>query len=216
MKLTCMTSSPSATRKSSWKNLLVGQHHDVQIVGLLPDARRFLSASLQASSRVQDAAIQSIARRMKGEGFSQVTVFNPVSWRRKQWIETRVTLGREEAKELAVKSSGRTVPSVLIHADRFSSGHILDARLAFLADVPGLGLTSYSIVPADPQGERDSSLPTVEWKPADLRIRTPYWDVALDSRGGFASVVDRATCGLFKRNQIQYCSLPCTQNRARW
>lgn len=179
--------------REAWKNLLVGQHHDVQIVGLLPDARRFLSASLQASSRVQNASLQSIARRMKGEGFSQVTVFNPVSWRRKQWIETRVTLGREQAKALAVKSSGRPVPSALIHADRFSSGHILDARLAFLADVPGLGLASYSIVPADAQGERDSSLPTVEWEPADLRIRTPYWEVMLDPRGGFASVVDRVS-----------------------
>jgi len=29
----------------AWKNLLVAQHHDVQITGLVADARRFLGTS---------------------------------------------------------------------------------------------------------------------------------------------------------------------------
>ena len=35
----------------AWKNLLVGQHHDIQICGLLPDARKFLTASITASTK---------------------------------------------------------------------------------------------------------------------------------------------------------------------
>ncbi len=70
----------------SWQNLLVGQHHDVEIVGLLPEARKFLPASLDLSRKVQDASLEYFAAHMKGEGFAQVTVFNPLSWRRNQWI----------------------------------------------------------------------------------------------------------------------------------
>jgi hypothetical protein len=174
----------------AWKNLLIAQHHDVQIVGLLPNARRFLSASLDSSRRVEDASLQFAARRMRGEGFAQVTVFNPVSWPRRQWIETRVTLSRGQAKALAVKTGGRSVPSVLLHADRFSSNYILDARLAFLAEVPGLSFVSYSILPADPA---PSSLPAVKWDPERLRITTEHWDVELDPRGGLAALVSRTT-----------------------
>jgi len=38
--------------RQAWKDLLVAQHHDIQICGLLPDARRFLPASIAASERV--------------------------------------------------------------------------------------------------------------------------------------------------------------------
>jgi len=179
-----------ADLRAAWKNLLVAQHHDVQIVGLLPDARRYLSASLDSSARARDVSLSNLAARMKGEGFSQVTVFNPVSWRRQEWVETRVSLSRAQAKALVVKNGGQTVPSVLLHADRFSSGHILDARLAFLADVPGLGLKAYSILPAE------SSTPSpsrAEYDASQLRITTASWDVKLDPRGGFASLVSRAT-----------------------
>jgi hypothetical protein len=57
--------------QQAWKNLLVGQHHDIQIVGLLPEARKFLPASIAASASVKGASMQSAASQMKGNGVLQ-------------------------------------------------------------------------------------------------------------------------------------------------
>ena len=73
--------------RQSWKNLLVGQHHDIQITGILKDARKFLGASIEISGRVTQGAMRYVASHMKGSGSTQLTVFNPCSWARKEWVE---------------------------------------------------------------------------------------------------------------------------------
>jgi len=73
--------------RQAWKNLLVGQHHDIQITGILKDARRFLGAANDTSGRVTQGAMGYVASHMKGGGVTQVTVFNPCSWARKEWVE---------------------------------------------------------------------------------------------------------------------------------
>ncbi len=70
--------APGRARPHAWRrrsgsrasgvlaNLLVGQHHDIQICGLLPDARNYLPASITASTRVKDKALQSLAVAHEG------------------------------------------------------------------------------------------------------------------------------------------------------
>ncbi len=175
----------------AWKNLLVAQHHDVQIVGLLPDARRFLSASLAASARVRDAALGSIAARMKGEGFAQVTAVNPLSWRRREWLETAVSFGPEAPKAIAMRQGARTLPSTLVSAHRRSDGRLVEARIAFAADIPGLSAAAFSVVAAD--GGLPPPTPRVEVDAQALRIVTPLVEARLDAQGGIAALVDRRT-----------------------
>lgn len=181
----------------AWKKLLVGQHHDVQIVGLVPDARRFLKDSHAASAGVADTALQFVARKMKGEGFAQVTVFNPLSWPRRQWIETTVALRRgDKVNGLLVQHEGKPVPFALLSTHRFSSGDILEARLAFEAEIPALGFSAYSIVAAPRQADGKPVEPPpiperVEVDAEHLRISTPFFDAQLDPQGGIASLVDK-------------------------
>jgi alpha-mannosidase len=73
--------------QQAWKNLLVGQHHDIQITGILKDAHKFLGDSIEISSRVTRESMRYVASHMKGNGADQVTVFNPCSWPRKEWVE---------------------------------------------------------------------------------------------------------------------------------
>jgi alpha-mannosidase len=73
--------------RQSWKSLLVAQHHDIQITGIVKDARKFLGASIEISGRVTDDSMRYVASHMKGTGAAQVTVFNPCSWPRKEWVE---------------------------------------------------------------------------------------------------------------------------------
>jgi Glycosyl hydrolase family 57 len=176
---------------TAWKNLLVAQHHDVQIVGLLPDARRFVSASMAASAGVRDAALRAIASSMKGEGFTQVTAVNPLPWPRREWIETSLSFGPGGPKALAVRQGSRTVPSTLLAAHRRSSGGLVEARVAFAADVPGLGAGAFSIVAAD--GAVPPPSPGVTVDAAGLRVLTPLVEARLDPQGGIASLVDRRT-----------------------
>ncbi len=69
----------------AWKNLLVAQHHDIQICGLEKDAQTFLDASLQTSNAVINDVMDAISLRIGHAGPRQV-LFNPLPWERKEWI----------------------------------------------------------------------------------------------------------------------------------
>ncbi|MGA2657275.1 MAG: hypothetical protein ABSH34_07120 [Verrucomicrobiota bacterium] len=182
--------------ESAWKNLLVAQHHDVQICGLLPEARRFLPASLAASARVRDGAMQFFASRMKGQGMVQVTAFNPLSWRRTQWLEADLSFTQKgEAKSIRVLQGDRTVPSVLLSAERYSDGSLMTARVGFPADLAGLSLAACSLL-ADESNAPPGTLPPapasrIVTSPAALTIVTPFCEARLDHRGGLASLTER-------------------------
>lgn len=175
----------------AWKNLLVGQHHDIQICGLVADAKKYLSASLAASTNVVNSSLQFLALQMKGDGLAQTTVFNPLSWPRREWIEADVTVPGRAVKSLAVRHEGRTVPSVLLKAIRSSSGGIQSARVAFLAELPPLAFTSYSIDAA--REPAPAAAGKVEIDSEHLRITTPFVEARLNSKGGIASLADKRT-----------------------
>ncbi len=187
--------------RTAWKNLLVGQHHDIQICGLLPDARRFLSNSLAASSQVRDRALAFLGSQFTAEGAGQITAFNPLSWRRTEWLEAPFAFtGKGAAKTIIVKRGDTVVPSVLLAAERYGDGSLMTARVGFPADLPGLGLAAYSLVPTNTAAP--VNLPRVETNPASLRLRTPFVDVRFDPRGGVAELTDRADgTALFQTNQ---------------
>jgi len=175
--------------RAAWKNLLVAQHHDIQICGLLPDARKFLPASIAASDRVTSASLRYVASQMKSEGAAQLTVFNPLSWPRKEWVETGVALPRRAATAMAVKSGEQAVPAAALSANRYSDGSIQEARLAFAAEVPALGFAAYSLVrTSETAAQRPAG---IELDTATLRVTTPHLDVRLNPEGGIASIVDR-------------------------
>ncbi len=176
----------------AWKNLLVGQHHDIQICGLLPEARKFLGASLAASSNCLEGSLRFIASKLKSEGLTQVTVFNPLSWKRREWIQVDVIFGRGQTTNVVVMHEGTTVPSTLLHAQRSSSRHLLEGRLAFLADLPPLAVAAYSVVSTNALSTQQ---PKVQVDAQALRIRTPFYEAQFAAEGGLASLVDARTGG---------------------
>jgi hypothetical protein len=99
--------------RESWKNLLVAQHHDIQICGILDDSRRFLPASIHKSDCVIKSSMDFVSSRMSGGNLGQITVFNPLSWTRKDWINVTISLPLNikyfdiENGEESVQSSGR-------------------------------------------------------------------------------------------------------------
>ncbi len=183
----------------AWKNLLVAQHHDIQICGLLPDARRFLTKSKNVSEIVTNASLRHIASQMSGGDNPQVVVFNPVSWRRKGWFEVTASLPRGYAKELQVLHGDRVIPSAIPAADLHSDGSLRDIKLALSTDLPGLAVASYRLLPSQNTPSSEDKKLLVDSQ--NLTITTPFWQVRFNPQGGISSIKDKRTGKEFLNTQ---------------
>jgi len=183
----------------AWKNLLVAQHHDIQICGLLPDARKFLSESIRSSQDVTTRSLQYLASRMNSQGSPQLVLFNPVSWRRQSWVEAPVSLPRGYAKSLHVTHADTVVPSGILTADLHSDGSLREVKLAVRADLEGLSVVCYELRP----GASDSTTSDVVIDNKNLALTTPFWDVHFHRDGGVSSIRDKRSGQEFLRSQSQ-------------
>jgi hypothetical protein len=75
--------------KKSWKNLMVAQHHDVQIVGLEKAAETFLKASLKQSEAIKEEAMKNIGSQAGETDKKRYVVFNPLNWDRTEMVGDR-------------------------------------------------------------------------------------------------------------------------------
>jgi alpha-mannosidase len=180
-------SSREVQLETAWKELLVSQHHDVQICGLLPDARRHLAASLDASQRAQASALEFIASRMKAAGPVQITVFNPHSWVYDGWIEAEFAAPRGWTNQLEAVHEGSHVPAVLLSSLPASGNAIRGGTVAIRAQLPPLSISTFSLAPASEPQRVEAS--TVD--PSRLSIENAHWECRLHRQGGFAALESR-------------------------
>lgn len=132
--------SKQAKLEEAWRNVLVAQHHDVTICGLLDLARRFLPASLAASKEAADASMEYLASRFAVPGEDGILVVNTNGFPVTEWVEVAgrgcacdggtllptesagegririlVTLGAMEVKRLTVRARDAvTIPAEFI------------------------------------------------------------------------------------------------------
>ncbi len=189
----------------AWKNLLVAQHHDIQICGLLADARRFLSESMRVSQVVTTKSLRQIGSRMATGGLPQLVIFNPVSWRRQVWLEVPVALERGYAKGLEVRHEGKIVPAAILSADSYSDGSLREARLAVLADLNGLSAGAFELRPAAANSATLSEPNAMHVDSNNLALTTPFWEARFCPDGGISSLKDRHTGAEFLRPQGSRC-----------
>jgi len=191
LDLCCGGRQQEAKLEEAWKNLLVAQHHDIQICGILADARRFLPASLSASQEVTSSALRHIASRLDSGGGPQVVVFNPMSWSRQAWLEVPVSLPRGYAKDLQLRCGGKPVPCAVLSADLHSDGSLRDLRLALRPELPGLSVSACQLIP-----KTDSSVPPSNGLIIDRqhkRLETPFVRASFHKQGGLVSLQDQTT-----------------------
>ncbi len=70
----------------AWKNLLIGQHHDIQICGLRAQAKRFIGDSIAASKRVIARSMKALYESLGGYDAQNILVFNPSAQKQKQRV----------------------------------------------------------------------------------------------------------------------------------
>lgn len=169
----------------SWKKLLLAQHHDIQICGLLPEARKLLPVSISQSEQSINESMTYFTENMKGEGIKQVIVFNPLSRKQTRWVFANVGLNKGDAKNFVAKCGDKIIPVKIITSNKLSDGSILEACLAFMTELPPLSLTSFSIIAA---AEPDKPvLSTIHTDENNLVTTTPYYEIKLSEEGGLTS-----------------------------
>jgi len=94
----------AALLEESWKYLLVTQHHDVQICGLINESRSFLEKSLESSEKVLKESMQYLSAKMTYDKDSiYVNVFNPNSWLCKNTVTVEISISRYMAEKKKFK-----------------------------------------------------------------------------------------------------------------
>ena len=171
--------------RQAWKNLLVAQHHDIQICGLLDEARKFLPASIMGATKVINESLRFVASKMEGNGRSQITVFNPNSWVRDEWIETGISLPKD-LDQITVMQGDTVISSALLSINANAGDGDRKARLAMKASVPGLGFSSYSLIAKKESPVKPHLL--INTDTDKLEIQTPSLKLRLNPEGGIAGL----------------------------
>ena len=177
------------TLRESWKNLLVAQHHDIQICGILEDSRRFLPASIRLSDSVILASMDFVSSRMQGGDLAQITLFNPLSWMRREWINVEVSLP-ENAKYFEIKTGDENVPYEIISSVHKADRKMNQMNLLIQAEIPALSFQSLSLVKSK---EPQKTQQTIDFDKQNFKITTPYWIIELARQGGISAITSRAT-----------------------
>lgn len=173
----------------SWKNLLVAQHHDIQICGILDDARKFLPASICTSDSVIQASMSYFSSLLQSNGLSQILVFNPLSWDRSELIDVTVVIPGN-VNNLSIKKGNKTIPFEIASREYLTKNRSTKLTLLVLIEIPALSFQSLSVEEAKQKPESSGRMIIDK---QNRLATTPYWNIKLDNIGGIADITDRQT-----------------------
>ena len=130
----------------AWKNLLFDHFHDVMpgsgIAVNYLDAKRNLEDVARSAKEITDGSLDEILAHIntKDDGVP-VVVFNSLSWRRTEVIETEVQLPGHARSVEVFDAVGHRIESQLLSLDAATNR----ARILVLADVPPVGYKTYFV-----------------------------------------------------------------------
>ncbi|MGC1392433.1 MAG: hypothetical protein WA816_15465 [Bacteroidales bacterium] len=185
-----------------WKNLLVAQHHDIQICGLLKDSRKFLPASVHASDSVIQSTLSFVSSKMEGGTLGQITVFNPLSWKRKECIAVWVKILVAGVKNFSLLQGSQQIPFEIMKVERNNDQTISRAQVLIPVEIPALAFQSFSILPSK---QIQKATGSIEVDNIKLQVLTPYWKIMLNPKGGITSIVNRKSGIYMVNNQKRNC-----------
>lgn len=172
----------------SWENLLIAQHHDIQICGLVNESRKYLSASINLSDGIINASMKYVSSKMEGGDLAQITVFNPLSWTRKEYVETTINVPNNVRFE--IKKGNQLIPYEILSSVNNAGKDSTKTKLLIPVEIPALTFYSFSIVRSDQQQVTSES---IRFDKKNLQVTTPFWIINLKKEGGILSLVSRST-----------------------
>ncbi len=193
---------PEKALDKAWRQLLCGQHHDsitgtnneVSFVDLMIEYREAVELAADILAR----ATEYIAEGAEvPEAAKPITVFNPHTWDRKEYITVKLALEERPENYVLNTASGETV------AFRVESVEEVDGKfeaiITFGAETPALGYTVFALRKEEkiklPGG---LELPGVSYtapavKAHDTEIENEFFRIKVDPKlgGGIVSLYDK-------------------------
>ena len=176
----------TALLEESWKQLLIAQHHDVQICGLVSDARGFLGKSLESSEKVLKESMRCLSGKVSYDAESiYINVFNPNSWTCENTVTARIKIPRYMAKMVKCKSfyavcGDEKIPCDLEILESTSNRNefVRRANIKFRAKAGALTFKSYKI-----EGVEETFKPEITFDKESQVIESKYYSIKLDKNG---------------------------------
>jgi alpha-mannosidase len=180
----------------AWKQVLFNQFHDIAagtaIKPAYDDARDQLGEACSIAARVQNRSVQSISRRVDIPalaGTSPVVVFNPHPWPVRATVELEFGAFREHAE--LVDDGGDPVPVQQTRSAATAGGR---RRLAFVAEVDGLGYRLYRLRPAT--AAPAPAQPAAVAADGRIVLENEHLRAAIDPATGWLSTLEHGGIGL--------------------
>lgn len=179
----------------AWKHLMISQHHDVQICGLLQDEKEFITECYMQGEAAKERALDWIAGQMKAVDGSSVLVVNPSDKPARGQISVRVGSRRAQANSAFEAVCGEEhIPCGYDVLERTANKANCVYLLRFNASVPPMSAKVYELRRRD----SDASCP-VSSRYEGRTLTTEYYEIVLGS-GGICSVKDRRTGATLLQN----------------
>jgi len=158
-EILCGERYPQENLTRSWKKVLFNQFHDILAGTSLRASYEDTMADYDEVRCVARDAIRTGSARLAGaiscEGEGRPTVVtNPVSAKRRDIVEVEVTWPRQTDVLKVVDDQGEDVPCQKVSSA--IAGRGMAVRLAFMAEVPGLGYRTYRVVAGEPSKQAGS------------------------------------------------------------
>ena len=146
--------SMQPTLESAWRNVLVAQHHDVTICGLLDEAHRFIGDSLASSEKAITQTLDTLAPQFARADAESLFVCNTNSFPVSAWVE-----------------AGGAPLEAAAPVDR------IDGRTYVYVDMPALTAQSIPLAGTPVAGGK------VSYDKTAGVLQTPYLRIALNGNG---------------------------------
>ncbi len=184
---------PRERLQEAWETLLFQQFHDIlagtSIAEAYEDACDAFGAACHTADTIKNRCLQKLAGRIDTttEGRS-VVVFNPLPWNVRGPVELPFTVKRYLGPAVNVlDDSGRKQL-----AQEFPFGKVGTKGLTFLADVPGLGFRTYSVVTCEETAKPEKAANRGMLQAHRYGLENDWWRIQIDPASGeIGSLVDK-------------------------
>jgi len=169
----------------AWEPMLFNQAHDLMSGVMTERVYRDTIRGYDFSKRIADDEVQarlqslSAAIDTQGEGIP-IAVFNMLGWPRTDIAIANVGFSDGDVMDLRlVGPDGRRAPVQVLSPERYSTGGLLRAEIAFVArDVPAMGHTVYRLIPLRSPPASAAAVPD------EAVIENDHYRVEFDPAGG--------------------------------
>ncbi len=188
---------PADELGEAWKKILFIAFHDIitgcGVDGIYEEAREIFDSLKTKLNKLLSQSLAYIAEKVGTNG-NGVIVFNPLSWRMRNWVEASLHLPEGWKIEPGMEDEGE-VESQIVKIDRNKEGDVREATIGFIGDVPPLGYKVYKAVPGEKQ-------PETRIKVEQQALETPFFRVEVDKETGIIQVFDKSGELLVKGNEL--------------